>query len=313
MKKNLLSAFIILAAIILAAFAGKSQNLVPNGDFETHIACNGGINNIPPWINPSGGTPDYLNACYAGFGYGVPDNFFGNQFAHSGDAYCGIILYYDGGASGLYREYLEVPLTSTLTAGACYHFEMYINLTEVYSRYTTTDVGVYLSDTLIANVPGNDALVYPAQIVNAAGNYPDTIAWTLVSGNFTAQGTENYLLIGNFKDATNPDTVLYNNNIFWEEAYVFVDDISLTLCTGIEEQNQNSGITIYPNPVGDELKIQNAELKIKEIKIFDLMGREVLKTEVRGQKSEVRINTSGFKQGIYIIEINGMRKKFIKQ
>jgi hypothetical protein len=309
---------VLLIIVIATAVAGKGQNLVPNGDFEIHTNCiDGTISNAVPWSNPTGGTPDYFNQCASSGGFGVPDNGFGHQFAHSGNAYCGVILYYQDNGLGLYREYIEAPLTA-LTAGTCYHFEMYMNLTEVYSRYNTTDVGVYFSNTLISGVPGHYPLPYTPQIINPAGNYPDTIGWTLVSGNYTALGGESYLIIGNFGDSINPDTVLFNSSITWNESYVFIDDVSLTPCTGIEQLNNIEAITIYPNPAKEYfgLRISDFGLNKKyELKIIDILGKEILKSAINNPQSE--INIKSFQKGIYFVEINNgktvYRKKLVKE
>jgi|GEM_PF-4446222 len=64
---------------------------------------------------------------------------------------------------------------------------MYINLGNS-CLYTTDAIGAYFSDTLFTNYATYYVLPVIPQINNATGNVPDTTNWTLVSGNFTAQG-----------------------------------------------------------------------------------------------------------------------------
>lgn len=309
---------LLLFALLSTAFAGKGQNLVPNGDFEQYISCPPGyipLDSALNWINPSqfppGGSPDYLNQCNNG-GWSVPSNVFGYQQAHSGVGYCGIILFYKGETI---REYAEVMLLSPLVANQCYHVQMYISLCETYGYYTTDDVGFYFSDTLVDGILNWNLLPFTAQVNNATGNYPDTANWTLVSGNYTASGGENYLIIGNFKDDANTDTIAYNTSST-EESYIYIDDVSLTPCTAIEEQNEEA-IKIYPNPVEDELLVSGLKLPVgeKEIKITDILGKEIYHNQFL--TSDIRILTSDFKSGIYFIEIkngkNSYRKKFLKE
>src|SRR5947207_14609609 len=78
-------------------------NLIPNGDFEYYSDCPGyenelyNLNKAVPWFNPTLNTPDYFNACdslipsYASSG--VPDNFEGSQYPHSGFGYAGISVH----------------------------------------------------------------------------------------------------------------------------------------------------------------------------------------------------------------------------
>ena len=122
------------------------QNLVPNGDFEQYWHCPSLISQIDStkyWTNPTKATPDYFNQCAPPHLVSVPNNFAGFQQSHSGGAIAGIYLF----AANItnYREYIEVPLDSFLTANVCYHFDMYVNLANNFSKYTTGDIGVYFS------------------------------------------------------------------------------------------------------------------------------------------------------------------------
>src|ERR1700704_5421680 len=60
----------LFCCIISTAFAGKGQNLVPNGDFEQYSGCPnfaGQMDSCLFWINPApyppAGSPDYFNQC----------------------------------------------------------------------------------------------------------------------------------------------------------------------------------------------------------------------------------------------------------
>lgn len=130
----------------------------------------------------------------------------GYQPARSGGGYGGIII---GVVVGF--EYLEVQLTSTLTTGTCYHFEMYINLgNECW--FTSDVIGVFLSDTAYVDFQSISKLPLTPQIMNASGNFPDTLNWTLVSANYVASGAENYIIIGNFKDSANTSQIFVNSS-----------------------------------------------------------------------------------------------------
>jgi len=319
MKKNLLT--IIL---LVTAFAGKAQNLVPNGDFEQFITCPNSIsqfNVVTTWINPTTASPDYFNQCSTSSLVAVPDNLFGYQPAHSGDGYAGAYLFEMFDTTGYdYREYMEVPLTSPLVANNCYHFEMYVSLAERLSNYTTGDFGVYFSDSLITGLATQNTLPFIPQVTNSTGYITDTLNWVLIEADYTASGGESHLMIGNFRDDTVIDTLQVGNNSGHSLIYFYVDDVSLSLCTGIEEQGSDSEINIYPNPVKDELIIKSAG-KIKEIKMYDATGRKVM--EQMNLKSKT-LNLKSFQSGIYFIEIsdaclpagqgiNVWRQKFLKE
>ncbi len=324
MKKTILT-----WALLQLVLPGNAQNLVPNGDFEQYTACpvmQGQLINAAPWINPSVSTSaaDYFNQC-AGSGsngQGVPQNLCGYQNAHSGNGYAGIYIVQNPGANT--REYLEAPLTSTLTAGACYHFEMYASLANNF-KLTSDDIGVYFSDTLITGTSSNlYPLPFTPQITNLTGVYPDTLSWTLISGDYYASGTENYLIVGNFLYDTATTLINTNSAGNFNWSFFLIDDVSLVWvpCSGINELNSASAFAMYPNPANDVLTIRlntsypafavNAKTQLV---IKNMLGQEILCHTF--SSSEHTINTSTYASGIYMAEITGgkhvFRKIFLKK
>jgi len=159
-------------------------------------------------------------------------------------------------------------------------------------------------------------LPFTPQFNNITGNVFDTLNWILVSGNYIANGNENYLIIGNFKNDLNTDTFLINSNIQYDVSYVYIDDVSLTPCTGIDEFAASSEeFTVYPNPAGEEINVQSSKFKVQgsneEINIYDMMGKVVLQSQYSIPNTQ--INISSLQSGMYVIAINGVRKKFVKE
>ena len=63
---------------------------------------------------------------------------------------------------------------------------------------------------------------------------------------------------------------------------------------------KNNKVSIYPNPVVNELTIQTKNgVKIHQVTIYDLMGRKVLST----QKVTGKLNLDSLKSGNYVVEI----------
>ena len=298
---------LLLAVFCIATLSCFSQNLVPNGSFEIFTSCPSGYGQIyltPPWMNPTSlASPDFLHLCASNSGYSVPNNAFGNEPAHSGEAYSGITLY---DVFGDFREYLEIPLTSPLVAGTCYYFEMYLNLGETYSMYTTDDIGVYFSDTLI-NINSAAPLTFVPQLVNTAGNFPDTSGWTLVSGTYTATGGESYILIGNFLPLWSTTVVLVNGSAPLEDIYTFVDDVLLIPCTatGIDNLSYDNNVMLFPNPFSAEttVSIYNSQFTDYNFKLFDIAGREVL--NLKPQTSIFKLGRHNLSSGIYFYNVTG--------
>jgi hypothetical protein len=314
--------FFSTTILLLIGGMCSGQNLVPNGDFEQYHGCPdafGQIDSAKFWFNPTIGSPDYYNTCapYTS-DINIPNTEYGFQQAHSGGAFAGLLLW--GFQANGFREYIEVPLDSTLSNNVTYYFEMYVNLANI-SRYTISDIGVYFSNSIITGFPNFTNLPFIPQINNISGNTPDTLNWILISGSYTALGGENYLTIGNFKDDTFLDTTaLYPPPAIppsEDVTYVYVDDISLIRFLNTKTTNHlnEDNIKVFPNPIVDRLNITIANNELSEITLFDLSSRIHFQETF---SNSISINTDILEKGMYIYKVRSKNRiiktgKIIKQ
>jgi hypothetical protein len=216
---------------------GTGANLVPNSQFENFSYCPYSDNQVDaaaPWFNPTVATPDYLNSCTSFAPISVPNNFMGSQAAFSGQGYCGFyahsanVPYFN--APGGYREYIEAPLLSPLTAGVSYQVSFRVSLADK-SAWAISQLGAYFSTGQIFNGATEGVLSYAPQVENPMSNpLTSTNSWMLVQGAFTAVGGEDHITLGNFRTDANTTAVpaLGTNNF----AYYYIDDVSVTaLCS----------------------------------------------------------------------------------
>jgi hypothetical protein len=70
-------------------------------------------------------------------------------------------------------------------------------------------------------------------------------------------------------------------------------------------------ITLYPNPVKDELNVKSGEwgTENKLVEIYDFAGKKVSSQYLNDKP----VNVSSFPQGVYIIKIGDYRGKFVKE
>ncbi len=181
-------------------------------------SSSGQINLVDNWTNPTNGSPDYFDTCFSSpYGFGVPYNVFGEQSAHYGGAYPGLAVYH-----GTYMEYIQAQLNEPLQAGETYCVNFYVSLAGK-SDFASIGPQLYFSNNAISS---SNSLRFPyvPQILETSIIY-DTISWTLISGEYTAQGGENYLTIGNFFDEANTphDSI---NNTTTSASYFYIDDVS---------------------------------------------------------------------------------------
>ncbi|MBL0328444.1 MAG: T9SS type A sorting domain-containing protein [Bacteroidetes bacterium] len=302
--KNLLLFFLLLFKI------GVAQNLVLNGDFEDYYGCPTNISQLDSsefWITPTLGTSDYFNQCNLST-VNVPYTFGGYQQAYSGVGFAGIFVW-NNGFSYSYREYIEVPLSTSLSAGVTYNFDMKINLSNACVS-STYDIGAYFSDTIVSGVANNVNLPFVPQINNVAGNFPDSLNWISVTATYTASGGESFLIIGNFKN--NPNTYV-TDSLTTTPIYVFIDDVYLAETTvGIDEEDEWK-VSLYPNPTSGSFNLSTSEqINDGSIEIYNVVGELILSQKIINQQNTIDLKDHA--TGLYFLkvisdsEVIGMKK-----
>lgn len=276
--------FIILIVSFLFTHFVRGQNLVPNPSFEDTVQCPTYINqihNATGWFNCNAGTPDYFNSCFDGTVNSPPDvprNVVGIQYARTGEAYAGFGGYFAD--SGNCREYFGIRLTDSLRGGKRYCLEMYVAMADSLPL-AVNKIGMYLSQT-------NDTMFYDQWGTPWCGRFPyvpvlqcdsivkDSISWVRISGTITAQGGEQFLMIGVFATETELLVDTMYGNGFNAIGYYYVDDVSVVQCD--TPQTVYSEFTFFPNPSNGNFNITGNFPPGSHLKIYNILGQEVSNT-----------------------------------
>jgi len=210
-----------------------AQNLIKNPSFETFLNCPKKLGNleedVADWSTPTEGSTDYFNACSKAMG--TPVNFNGEQPANFGAGYVGLYFY----APQDYREYIQTKMGQPLVKGENYTLSFYVSLAE-RADYAVKEFGIQfteaplkvktkrpLSRRYLSKMSGNIANHFT---MGSQDFYPDKENWVLVATDFVANGTEKYLIIGNFKDNVNTQKLLTKRNVL-DGSYYYLDMVSL--------------------------------------------------------------------------------------
>lgn len=244
----------ILVCLLLSLHSKAQVNLVPNPSFEDTLACfvqmgvsnaNTSQNYLKNWYTSVGNTPDYFNSCantcnQSVYPYSntVPANCFGYQSPRTGNAFVGIGIYdkkINPDSIHMYVEYVSVKLKHKLKANTCYYGEFYASLSND-AGYAVNQLSMLLTtNQFTATVYSFTNTLKPQIQWDTTKYFTDTLNWVKIGGYFTAQGGEEHLTIGNFKNG------LYTKKISITPAtqsccqipitdkssYVFIDDVSL--------------------------------------------------------------------------------------
>jgi gliding motility-associated-like protein len=248
-----------LMVFLFTCGINKSQiNLVPNPSFEDYYPSNCFVQmaiSQPTSVNPyvknwysssSGGTPDYFNVCanfFPGNPYPVastvPTSCKGYQLPRTGNAFAGCGIYgisFPLDSASILVEYFSVKLPVVLKMNQCYYGEMYVSLANS-SDIAINQISMYLTAPTFTTATFSFTNTIKPQIQwDTTQCFKDTVNWVKISGNFVAQGGEEFLTIGNFRDGnqlkktfttawTYPSNCGIPGNP--NHSYIFIDDVAL--------------------------------------------------------------------------------------
>lgn len=276
MKRLITCLFLVFGVGVFA------QNLVMNPSFENNSGCPMGpseLSRANNWTDPfviSGNdtcsTSDYFHACnpLGPLGVGVPGNIMGNEPAHTGSGYAGLIIYEGMALTGCtpmfssgWREYVQGQLTSPLTAGEQYCVSFWVSLADGV-KWASNNFGVYLSPSQLAiscaGVSNSDLIsqgITP-QLTYSGAPIMITNGWTQLQFTYTAIGGEQYIVIGNFFDDSGTNYVCSDPNAFNPYSYYYIDDVSVIqdICCDPLFNNPSplcvtdSPVSLTPNTIG---------------------------------------------------------------
>jgi len=290
---------------IFASFLNRAQvNLVQNPSFENYSPCPFTLAQLSfatGWSSYSP-TPDYYNLCNGAGGVGVPSNGIGYQAASHGVGYAGLIAF---DKNGFVRELIGSQLSQNLIVGQKYYASVKVSLAEFQGppvQYIPCDkIGIKFS-----TIPFSDS--NPAPITNSAHVYSssiisDTMSWTIVKGSFIADSTYQYIMVGNFFDDLNTDTIDRVNGV---KSYFFIDEVCVSTdslnCDGfssVKSSIPTFGYTIYPNPSANLLSIASEETSYLVL-LYNTIGKELMR---KNGGRELELDVTGIPSGLFFLKI----------
>ncbi|AEH00782.1 OmpA/MotB domain protein [Lacinutrix sp. 5H-3-7-4] len=223
-----------ITTLLFFAFGHSiAQNLVLNSSFEAFKNCpkNKGAfhENVINWSCSNYGSTDYFNNCSKDLGF---ENYVGFQEPKTGNAYSGIYTF----APASYREYIQTKLVSQLAKGTKYLITFQISLSDC-SSHSNNNFGVLFTSEELDSKSKNfihfkylkkDNIKYKYSKIENKSFYSNTQEWTKVTLEYTANGFEKFMTIGNFET----NRVIKIQEV-WSTAerqftYYYIDDVSVT-------------------------------------------------------------------------------------
>ncbi len=131
------------------------------------------------------------------------------------------------------------------------------------------------------------------------------------------QVTNNYLGVINYPDNSGMSCNYVNSGIYlngkhsgWGLNNLMEYGYYCNLLTDINETPTQESISIYPNPATFSFTISSTN-KIQSIKVFNVIGEVVYKSEPNNNQST--INSNQFAKGIYFVQITDENKNVVNR
>ena len=316
--RTLASILFLLSAT--PVFSQVPENMVYNPSFEEHRDCPqhiealGVMQEVDAWWQPTAGSSDYFNSC-GGRECSVPLNKLGSQSARSGEAYCGIYCSRDQ-----YREYLQTRLKTPLIAGKRYRISFWVSLSEKSPHAATTLGALFTKECIEDSTLGivmkrevidlgdqgsqSIAVYFEPQVVNSRERpLTDTKEWMEVSGEFTAEGGEEFLTIGNFFPFNKSRIVpTRDGQTPLHGAYYYVDDVSVTC---IEQEPVELEVSAEVPEVGEVILLENLYFAFDKSEVLQQSYNELVKLkELLERNPGMTIELRGHTDNLGTVEHN---------
>ncbi|HRH70263.1 MAG TPA: T9SS type A sorting domain-containing protein [Flavobacteriales bacterium] len=301
-----------------------AQSLIPNGSFEQTDTCLLGISF--EWTSSQGPTawfsaylhPDHLQGCLNyGAANGLPLNQFTFQEPLDGNSCIGLFSYVQSGVEEQ-REWAMVELLEPLLVGETYYASLYANAAfggnAQYPQIwlATNNIGM-LFTTQSREWDFGDGYPSAPNIahIRRTAILADTVGWTLVSGSFVADSAYRYVMIGNFFNNAQTDTLHFAapNSVFpwYPRSYTLIDKVCVTSKPdGCDMEHGIGGLLgasagLYPNPATNQLWIRKAQGY--QGSVFDALGRRLWSGTFTAD--EVALAVGHWARGAYSLRLEG--------
>lgn len=231
--------------------------------------------NLKKWNIANNGTTDlfFNNNAFAGFR--VPSNYVGFEQPFCEIAYIGIcVLTKDIKHDGKnWREYISSKLKEDLKKNQLYCLTMQVSLADT-CNFAADGLEAYFSKNK-PKYPYTTNLPYEPQIRNIGGRIiTNKKGWTKICSVYKAEGNEQYLTIGNFKDDAHTKLISVNdkirkNDYIAESAYYYIGFVSLKPISSESECDYNAPIinvdTNQETKIVNNVIIQQPTFILKDI------------------------------------------------
>lgn len=192
-----------------------------------------------------------------------------------------------------------------------------LNGAEFAHMYNTDPICLkgFIPDASFSYSPNPICAGQTMTLTDLSANTPTAWAWQMTGGTPSVSSVNNPTVV--FATTGTYSVSLVSSNIYGPSSPAAVLLISVPVCgVGMEENNLQNSFNFFPNPVNNELNIQNNTNEIMTVSIRDVFGKEVFRTEFNGTAFST-VHLEHLPKGMYFINCKSnsfsSNKKFLKE
>ena len=194
--------------------------------------------------------------------------------------------------------------SSSKNPGVCYMTSGIYSITLIASNSTGTDtlkISNYISVNPSPPTPN---------IQDQPGIGNDTLICITDTSYKHYQWYFNNAPISNANDTTLVVTQSGNYNVEVTGSNGCKIAAGINIVLGLQNRAKDHSVSLYPNPAENKLIIDNGELIIERIDIYNTLGMLVLKSSIANRQSETEVDVSGLPAGIYFVQLVGEKERW---
>ena len=138
------------------------------------------------------------------------------------------------------------------------------------------------------------------QFTDLTANNPTSWAWDFPGGTPASSSLQNPLV--QYEEAGTYDVTLTVHNEYGSDTKTIPGYITVDSTIGISEL-LDKGLSVFPNPVTDNIVNISSETEIQWVELYDYSGKRLLQKTLKAKTTA--INMGAFNQGIYFLKVFG--------
>lgn len=294
MKKTLLSA----VAISAFALTASAQTFIPNSGFESWASTAGEDQQPTSWISynvftfslfeTNGANPTSVTQA------GSPDNYQGN---------------YSAKITTVSLVSNPSPADVPNTAGVLYTGSVSFTTPYLFPGYASTQRPASLSYYAKYTPVNSDSAYCLVAVTHWNGSTRDTVA---VGADYISTAISAYQMrtVAMVYDPAFANTIPDTISILFSASSptapqvgsaLWVDAVAFSGYVGMDENMNNNGVSVYPNPSATITQFDVTTDNAKQVVVYDMTGREVRRENFNGKVA--RVNSSELANGSYTYSI----------